>query len=131
MKITDHAKERLYERYDFEKEIDIKAITGLFFNKPHFKTIQINPDGTCIRQIRYKEKDIQAVVEPIRDVIKTILPNTIIWQGKFDGYDYLCEQFKKLLDKTKKLIIDNSHYKEIEIKRIFQIGKYFIGKEMK
>ena len=129
MTISNHAKQRLIERYDFKTNEHFSAIIGLFFHRPHYRTIKINENGTCIRQIRYKEKDIQAVINPIKNVIITILPNFIIWQEDFKGYDFLCEKFREVLKfmnvlKGKQPIIKKQKYK-----KYIQIGKWFVGKE--
>lgn len=122
MLLSDHAKERLKERFGFFKDIEINDITSMFFTKPHFKTIKIEKKNIiCYRQIRYKGKNIQAIVDPIHNIIETIIPDFIIWEDHFEGYDLLCEKIRILNFKIKKLIIlekENNNIKKIEIKKL-------------
>jgi len=124
MNISNHAKNRLEERYGFKSDEHIKAITSMFFHKPHFRTIEVTKKGSCIRQIRYKENDIQALINPIAKVIITIIPNTVIWQGNFEWYDKMCETIRQL----KKAIKQKNNTKPI--KKILKFGKFFIGEEI-
>jgi len=123
MIISDHAKSRLIERYDFTNNQEIKTIKALFFKQPHFKTIRINEDTTCIRQVKYKGCNIQAIVNPIKQVIITILPDGIEWDTWYPGFDLLCEKYRELA-KRKKLIKTVKKFK-----KLIKIGKLFIGWE--
>lgn len=114
---------------------DIQCITAMFFTKPHYKTIRIRDNGDCIRQIKYKQEDIQAVVNPIYENILTVIPPTFLSEENFESYDILCEAIKKYKTKIKKLKQENkrilSESKIFRKHKVFlKIGKWFIGKEL-
>ena len=124
MKYSYHALERLNERYNFIDEKSKKEILKMFFMKNNFKTLQVNEDGTCIRRIKYQGEEVQAIVNPLERVIISIIPPMIDTENVYIQYDNLCLRILKLKRQVRSL------EKQINIKRLFQLGKYFMGKEV-
>jgi hypothetical protein len=128
---SDHALERLKDRYEIENKIDVNNIKKRFFTKPHYNTIALRESMKCIRQIKYKGNEIQAVVDPVNHRIITILPSFVHWEGEYTSFDLLCVHTRKILIENKRLKKENKKLKnKPKIKKYLQINKWFIGKEI-
>ena len=79
LSITKHGRERLKERYGFFEKQDVNFVISLLSQKDKYKVITVNKGaGTVLREIKYKQMLIQAVVNVKKNMIVTFVPPTFI-----------------------------------------------------
>lgn len=77
-KMTNHAIERLHERYNIISEMDVSYLETVFFIDEHYILVSELNDGLESRQVKFKKRNIQAVVNPKNGIIVSFIPETII-----------------------------------------------------
>ena len=79
LSITKHGRERLRERYGFIEKQDVNFIISLLSQKDKYKVLTVNKSArTVLREIKYKQLHIQAVVNVKKNMIVTFVPPTFI-----------------------------------------------------
>jgi hypothetical protein len=77
--ISKHGRERLKERYSFFEKQDVNSIISYLSQKDKYQTLTVNKSaGTVVREIKYKQIPIQAVVNVKKNIIVTFPPVTFV-----------------------------------------------------
>jgi len=83
VRMTQHALERLDQRYGFKEKKDINMIASKL-NSDFIFMAKI-PEGREIRQIKHNKKVIQAVIDSCRDTCISIVPGNREKQQEYDS----------------------------------------------
>lgn len=128
LKVSNHAKERILERYGFK--CDPELINKLS-NKKTYKIVSMSKTGIQVREISHNGLVIQAVVSQVlsvTDIVMSFIPETFatdpyegeeikLTKGQLRNNEMLKNQ-RKVQSLSMKLISDN--------KRLYKVG-FFKG----
>ena len=72
MRLTEHARKRLLERYGFKEDVDVNQILNSL--ETNYRFIANQKNNSEIREIKYKKKFIHAVILKSRNTCITFIP---------------------------------------------------------
>jgi hypothetical protein len=124
MKWTQHAKERLDERYPYigSSPLNCTKIAQSLLHIRDYSLINLTPNNREIRRVSYLGSEIDCVINPITDKIESVIPVTFVYSMENELY-YLKETYYNIYSMNERMFLNNMQELQKQIELLTNVPK--------